>query len=148
MTDNDYEWLIEFVHDYDDGYQVTKRGLDATPLVIKKFDLRPDEVMAFTCYQGANKALTAFHFHPEFSLADRDVYMRLHEEGHEVALGMGASLAASRAQLRRRIEEGFLNFARTMAERLEERFAGFGRGLTVAAQSLALYIAVGGPGPR
>ena len=59
MMDQNTDWLIEFVHDCDDSYFVTKRGLDATPVVVKKFDLAVDEVMAFTCHQRANKALTA-----------------------------------------------------------------------------------------
>jgi hypothetical protein len=63
MMDQNTDWLIEFVHDYDDSYFVTKRGLDATPVVGKKFDLAVDEVMA----------LTAFYFHPDFPLKDRPV---------------------------------------------------------------------------
>ena len=148
MTDDTYEWLIEFAHDYDDGYQVTKRGLDATPLVIKKFNLQPDEVMAFSCHQRANKALTAFHFHPDFPLHDRAAYMRRHEDGHDVALGVGATQVASIVQMRRRTEKRVLGIWRAMVGLMEERFAGFGRGLTVAAQSLVIYRAAGGPGPR
>ena len=33
MMDQNTDWLIEFVHDCDDSYFVTKRGLDATPVV-------------------------------------------------------------------------------------------------------------------
>ncbi len=76
--DQNTDWLIEFIHDYDEGYFVTKRGLDATPVVVKKFDLAVGEVMAFTCHQRANKALTAFHFHPDFPPEDRPEYMRRH----------------------------------------------------------------------
>ena len=55
MMDQNTDWLIEFVHDCGDSYFVTKRGLDATPVVVKKFDLAVDEVMAFTCYQRATR---------------------------------------------------------------------------------------------
>lgn len=127
------EWLIEFVHEYNDGFKVTKRGLDATPLVVKKFDLAPDEVMAFTCHQRANKAMTAFHFHPDFPVENRRSYMRRHAEGHDLAVSVGSRLAAERAQ-RRRV--------------LEERISGVGRELALGLQSVAVYLAAGGPTPR
>ena len=135
MTDHEYEdeWLIEFVHDYDDGFRVTKRGLDATPLVIKKFDIGADEVMAFSCHQRANKAMTAFHFHPEFPPGARQEYMQRHNEGHEIAASVGSVLAAQRAQ---------------MLRVFGERISGIGRGMAVTAQTLALYLAAGGPTPR
>ena len=135
MTDyerND-EWLIEFVHEYDDGFRVTKRGLDATPLVIKKFEIGADEVMAFSCHQRANKAMTVFHFHPEFPLEARQEYMHRHKEGYEIAASVGSHLAAQRAHM-------FRVFG--------ERISGFGRGLAMTAQTLALYLAAGGPTPR
>ena len=133
MTENDYEWLIEFAHDYDDGFKVTKRGLDATLLVIKKHDLGPDEVMAFSCHQRANKAMTAFHFHPEFPFESRWKYMRSHDEGHDLAVNNGSRQAAERAQMRKA---------------MEERLHGLGRGLAVGLQTAALYIAAGGPAAR
>lgn len=101
MRDHDSEWLIEFSQEYDDGYKVTKRGLDATPMVIKKFDIGQDEVVAFSNHQRANKALTAFHFHPDFPVEDRPGYMRRHEEGHEIAISSGSRQAAKRAQRHR-----------------------------------------------
>jgi hypothetical protein len=130
MRDHDSEWLIEFSQEYDDGYKVTKRGLDASPMVIKKFDIGRDEVMAFSSHQRANKALTAFHFHPDFPVEDRPGYMRLHEEGHEIAISTGSRQAAQRAQMRRV---------------LEERLSGWGRGVAVGLQSVALYLSAGGP---
>lgn len=133
MTENDYEWLIEFAHDYDDGFKVTKRGLDATPLVIKKHDLGSDEVMAFSCHQRANKAMTVFHFHPEFPFESRWSYMRGHEEGHELAVNNGSKHAAERALMRKA---------------MEERLHSLGRGLAVGLQPAALYIAAGGPAAR
>lgn len=129
MMDQNTDWLIEFVHDYDDGYFVTKRGLDATPVVVKKFDLDVDEVMAFTCHQRANKAMTAFHFHPDFPLDDRPEYMRRHAEGHELALTVGSPLAARRAQKMRVIEK---------------RVSELGRGLALRLHTAALFLAAGG----
>ncbi|NQV84641.1 MAG: hypothetical protein HQ494_12575 [Rhodospirillales bacterium] len=131
--ERDCEWLIEFFQAYDDGFEVTKRGLDATPMVVKKFDLAPNEVMAFTSYQYANKALTAFHFHPDFPDEDRRAYMQGHEEGHELVLSTGSRRAAQRAQFRR-VMEG--------------RLSGWGRGLAVSLHTTALYLAAGGPAAR
>jgi len=131
--ENDFEWLIEFSQEYDDGFEVTKRGLDASPMVIKKFDLGQKEVMAFSSFQHANKALTAFHFHPDFPDKNRRDYMLSHEEGHEVAISTGSLAAAQRAQMRRV---------------LEDRVSGWGRGLAVSLQAVALYLAAGGPAAR
>lgn len=131
--DSQSEWLIEFVHEYEDGFKVTKRGLDATPLVVRKFDLAPDEVMAFTCHQRANRAMTAFHFHPDFPVGSRRAYMRRHAEGHDLALSVGSTLAAERAE-RRRV--------------FEDRIAGLGRGLALGLHSVLVYLAAGGPAPR
>lgn len=133
MSDRQPEWLIEFVHRYEDGYKITKRGLDATPPVVKKFDIGPDEVMAFTCHQRAHKALTAFHFHPDFPLEDRRRYMREHAEGHDLALSLGSRLAAERARKLRA---------------LENKLTRVGRGLALGLQSVALYFAAGGPAAR
>jgi hypothetical protein len=129
MLNQNTDWLIEFVHDYDDRYFVTKRGLDATPVVVKKFDLGVDEVMAFTCHKRANKAMTAFHFHPDFPLEDRPEYMRSHAEGHELVLSVGSRLAAQRAQKMRVFEE---------------RVSGLRRSLAVRLQTAALFLAAGG----
>jgi hypothetical protein len=133
VHEQDYEWLIEFFQAYDDGFEVTKRGLDATPMVVKKFNIAPNEVMAFSSYQYANKALTAFHFHPDFPDEDRRAYMQNHEEGHELVLSVGSRRAAQRAQFRRVVEE---------------RVSGWGRGLAVSMQTAALYVAAGGPAAR
>ena len=131
--DHPDEWLIEFIHDYDEGYKITKRGLDATPLIVKKFDLGPTEVMAFTCHQRAHKALTAFHFHPDFPLEDRWSYMRQHGEGRDLTASIGSRLAAERARRRRMMEDGI-----TRA----------GRGLVLGLQSLAVFFVAGGPAAR
>jgi|APSaa5957512535_1039671.scaffolds.fasta_scaffold126967_1 hypothetical protein len=131
--DQDCGWLIEFSQAYDDGFEVTKRGLDATPMVVKKFNIAANEVMAFTSYQYANKALTAFHFHPDFPDEDRRTYMQDHEEGHELVLSAGSRRAAQRAQFRRV---------------MEDRLSGWGRGLAVSLHTTALYLAAGGPAAR
>ena len=131
--EHDCEWLIEFFQAYDDGFEVIKRGLDATPMVVRKYNLSQNEVMAFTSYQRANKALTAFHFHPDFPDEDRRAYMRNHEEGHELVVSVGSRRAAQRAQFRRV---------------MEERLSGWGRGLAVSLHTMALYLAAGGPAAR
>jgi len=133
MMDQNTDWLIEFVHDYDDSYFVTKRGLDATPPIVKKFDLGPEEVIAFTCYQRANKGLTAFHFHPDILLEDRRLYMRQHEEGRDLTASIGSRLAAERTRNRRK---------------MKERITRAGRALVLGLQSLAVFFAAGGPAAR
>ena len=144
MMEHEPEWLIEIFQQYDDGFKVTKRGLDASPMVIKKFDLGSKEVMAFSSFQRANKALTAFHFHPDFPDEDRRGYMLNHDEGHEIAISTGSRTAAQRAQIRRVLEERVSGWGRG----LEERVSGWGRGLAVSLQTVALYLAAGGPAPR
>ena len=133
MRDHKSEWLIEFSQKYDDGYKVTKSGLDASPMVIKKFDLGPEEVIAFTCYQRANKGLTAFHFHPDILLEDRRLYMRQHEEGRDLTASIGSRLAAERTRNRRK---------------MKERITRAGRALVLGLQSLAGFFAAGGPAAR
>jgi len=123
--DQDSEWLIEFFQAYEDGFEVTKRGLDSTPMVVKKFKISKNEVMAFTSYQRANKTLTAFHFHPDFPDADFRAYMRNHEEGHELVISVGSPRAAQRAQFRRV---------------MEQRLSGWGRGFAVSLQSAAFFL--------
>lgn len=86
MNEEDFAWLIEFNHVYEDGTRVLKRGLDASPLIVRRFAMAPDEVVAFSNREGWGRALTAFHFHPAFPDADRRAYMREHGEGHELAV--------------------------------------------------------------
>ena len=119
MMDQNTDWLIQFVHDYDDSYFVTKRGLDATPVVGKKFDLAVGEVMT----------LPVFHFHPDFPLEDRPGYMHRHAEGHELVLSVGSPLVALRARKMRVFEE---------------RVSGIGRGLAVRLHTAARFLAAGG----
>ena len=131
--DHPDEWLIEFIHAYDEGYKITKRGLDATPSIVKKFNLGSEEVIAFTCYQRANKGLTAFHFHPDILLEDRRLYMRQHEEGRDLTASIGSRLAAGRTRNRRK---------------MKERITRAGRALVLGLQSLAVFFAAGGPAAR
>jgi|GEM_PF-1882269 len=81
MPENDAINFIEFTQVYEDGARVIKRGMAASPMVIRKHDLREEEVVAFTSWHGDNKALTAFHFHPSFPVTDRRDYMRKHGDG-------------------------------------------------------------------
>ena len=64
--DDNCPWMIEFRQNYIDGLSVEKRGLDATPMVMKKYDIGLNEVMTFSSYQKRNSAISVFHFHPEF----------------------------------------------------------------------------------
>ena len=144
MMEHEPEWLIEIFQEYDDGFKVIKRGLDASPMVIKKFNIGSREVMAFSSFQRANKALTAFHFHPDFPDEDRRGYMFRHDEGHEIAVSTGSRAGAQRAQMRRVLEERISGWGRG----LEERVSGWGRGLAVSLQTAALYLAADGPAPR
>jgi len=118
--------LTEFTQDYIDGYHVVKRGLEASPMVIKKFDIHSDEVMAFTSEQGRNTALTAFHFHPDFPVGARRAYMEVHEEGHTLAAEAGKRRRAERTMLR---------------NRWEGRVARIGRGVSIALSAVAMQFA-------
>ena len=125
--------LTEFTQDYVDGYQVIKRGLEASPMVIKKFDIHSDEVMAFTSEQGRNTALTAFHFHPDFPIDARRAYMEVHDEGHSLVAEAGKRRQIERAKLR---------------TRWEGRVARLGRGLSGALSAVAIQFAAGGSASR
>jgi len=81
MPKSDPETFIEFTQTYGDNARVTKRGMDATPIVARKHDLGEEEVIAFTSWLGENRAMTAFHFHESFPLKNRQDYMRKHEDG-------------------------------------------------------------------
>ena len=88
MSGDGFEVLIEFTQTYDDGIKVLKRGLDATPILVRKYELSRNEVIAFSNSEGPRRAVTAFHFHPEFPDADRRAYMRDHCEGHDMTGGL------------------------------------------------------------
>ena len=81
MADHDEETFIEFTQSYDGGARVKKRGMVASPMVERKYDLGDEEVIAFTSWLADNQALTAFHFHPSFPAENRRDYMRQHLDG-------------------------------------------------------------------
>jgi hypothetical protein len=101
------EWFFEFEQDYGDGTYVIKRGLDASLLVVRKYDIGADEVLAFSTYDGKRRAMTVFHFHPDFDLRRRRHYMEAHREGYDVACEVTGHLEADRARrqaaIRRRL---------------------------------------------
>ena len=86
--------LIEFRQKYENGQTVIKRGLNATPMVLKKYEIGEKEVMSFTNHEGHMRALTAFHFHPNFPESQRRLYMESHHEGQELAEDISNDLAA------------------------------------------------------
>ena len=86
--------LIEFRQKYENGQTVVKRGLNATPMVLKKYRIGEKEVMSFTNHEGHMRALTAFHFHPNFPESQRQPYMESHHEGQELAEIISNELAA------------------------------------------------------
>ena len=101
------DWFFEFDQDYGDGIHVIKRGLDASLLVVRKYDIGADEVLAFSTYDGKRRAMTVFHFHPDFDLRRRRHYMEAHREGYDVARTVTGHPQAERAQrqaaIRRRV---------------------------------------------
>jgi len=101
-------WMIEFRQDYVDGLSVKKRGLDATPMVMRKYDIGPNEVMAFSNYDRRNQAISVFHFHPDFPFDNRREYMEIHSEGYEVAeealIDMRAAAQHQRTERKRRVK--------------------------------------------
>ena len=119
------DWFHEFVQDYGDGVHVTKRGLDASPLVVRKYEIGPDEVLAFSTYDGKRRAMTVFHFHPDFDSERRRRYMEAHREGYDVAVEVTGHLAAERA-------------GRQAAVRRRMKKAG--RAVALAAQAAAVFI--------
>ena len=70
--------LVEFVQDYRDGIKITKRGLSASPMICRKYDLKPGKVAVFTSSMGGRKAISVFHFHPSCTPKKRQDYMRKH----------------------------------------------------------------------
>ena len=88
--------LIEFTQMYPDGQSVCKRGLDATPMVVRKYGLGSKEVMCFSNHEKRNRGLTAFHFHPEFPLNQRKTYMENHRDGFELVTEIEAQRLSER----------------------------------------------------
>lgn len=119
------DWFFEFEQDYGDGIHVIKRGLDASLLVVRKYDIGADEVLAFSTYDGKRRAMTVFHFHPDFDLRRRRHYMEAHREGYDVARTVTGHLDAQRAQRQAAIRR---------------RIAKARRAVTLAAHAAAVFI--------
>ncbi len=129
MFTNQHPLLVEFVQSYNDGNRVVKRGVEATPMVLKKYGIKSDEVMAFTTWQGRSKALTAFHFHPDFPTDRRRGYMEAHEEGHELVVEIGCQMQNERSRKWRYWNDKSTAFARSA-----------GKAITVAASALVITV--------
>lgn len=113
MSINQHPHLVEFIQSYNDGNKVVKRGIEASPMVLRKYGIEPDEVMAFTTWQGRRKALTAFHFHPDFPDDRRHGYMEAHEEGHELVVEIRAKMQNERTRKWRDWNDKSTAFARS-----------------------------------
>ncbi len=127
MSTNQHPLLVEFTQSYDGGNKVVKRGVEATPMVLKKYGIEPDEVMAFTTWQGRNKALTAFHFHPDFPDDRRHDYMEAHGEGYELVVEIRSQMQNERSRKWRDWNDKSTAAARSA-----------GRAVNVAASALAI----------
>jgi len=108
-------WMIEFRQDYVDGFSVKKRGLDATPMVMRKYDIGPNEVMAFPNYDRRNQAISVFHFHPDFPFDNRRKYMEMHSEGYEVAEEAMTDMKAAAQHQRTERKIRIKSFSRSIA---------------------------------
>jgi len=126
-------WMIEFRQDYIDGLSVKKRGLDATPMVMRKYDIGPNEVMTFSNYDRRNQAISVFHFHPDFPFASRRKYMEMHSEGYEVAEEAVTDIKATARHQR--------------AER-KSRIKSLSRSVAVTFQAMVLYLLTHPPDAR
>ena len=119
------DWFFEFQQDYGDGIHVTKRGLDASPVVVRKYDIGKNEVLAFSTYDGKRRAMTVFHFHPDFRADRRRHYMEAHREGYDVAQEVTGHLEEERARRN---------------EAVKRRLAKAKRAVSVAAHAAAVFI--------
>ena len=126
-------WMIEFSQDYEDGLRVDKRGLDAAPMVLKKYNIGSNEVMSFSNYQSRNCAISVFHFHPDFPFEKRHDYMENHREGYEVVLETISELKAER---------------REQQARWAARLRHAGRALTVSVHAVLLFVIAHNHGAR
>ena len=130
---DDTPWMIEFRQDYMGGMSVNKRGLDATPMVLRKYEIGIDEVMTFSSYDKRNQAISVFHFHPEFPFDARRQYMEMHSEGYEVAQEVIADLAVEAERQR--------------AERLS-KLKSVSRSIVVTLHAMILYVLTTHPDTR
>lgn len=109
------DWFLEFRQDHADGISVVKRGLEASPLVVRKYDIAPNEVLALTTHLGRRQAMTVFHFHPSFGVDGRRAYMEAHDEGRELAEEIARLADAQRGPRRAMIEDGLRKARRALA---------------------------------
>ena len=133
VEDDELPWMIEFKQKYVNGLSVNKRGLDATPMVMRKYDIGPDEVMTFSNYERRQQAISVFHFHPDFSFASRRRYMEVHCEGYEIA---EEAVSEIRAEVRHQ-----------RAER-QSRLKSFSRSIAVTFHAMVLYLLTHHPDTR
>jgi hypothetical protein len=133
MSEENPPWVIEFRQSYVDGLSVVKRSLDATPMVVRKYGIGPNEVMAFSSYEKRKQALSVFHFHPDFPFDERKRYMERHNEGYDVAAEVLDSLKAEADQV--------------MLER-KHQLKTFGRTIALTLQAMVLYVLTNHPDAR
>ena len=125
--------LVEFKQNYEKGWTVSKRGLDAAPMVMRKYDIGEKGVMTFTNHQGRKQAFTAFHFHPDFPVSERRPYMEAHRDGYELVNELyGASEAERRAD----------------KKKWASRFVKAGKTAVLIGHTLILYLLTHHPGGR
>ncbi len=129
----DDPWMIEFRQDYLDGVSVNKRGLDATPMVMRKYEIGVNEVMTFSNYDKRKQSISVFHFHPDFPFDARRQYMEMHSEGYEVAQEVVADLQEE-AELQRAERKASLKSA--------------GRSIIVTMHAMVLYLLTTHPDAR
>jgi hypothetical protein len=126
-------WMIEFKQDYTDGLSVRKRGIDATPMVIRKYDIAANEVMTFSSHEKRSRAISVFHFHPTFPFEARQQYMTQHAEGYEVAHNVQIDLETE---------------SRKRRSKRKNKLKSAGRSIALTLHSLVLYILFHHPDTR
>lgn len=131
--DEDRLYWMEFGQEYEGGLHVLKRGLDASPLVVRKYCLEADQVMAFSDHRGRRKAISVFHFHPAFPAENRDAYMRGHDDGRQLI----AEYLDDRAAVQRRWMAAWLG-----------RAAAAARAAGLAVHAVGIFIAAHMATPR
>ena len=107
--------LVEFKQKYENGWTVAKRGLDAAPVVMRKYGIGAKDVMSFTNHEGRNQAFTAFHFHPDFPVSERRPYMGAHRDGYELVNELYGAREAERAADKKKWVSRFVNAGKTAA---------------------------------
>lgn len=127
--------FIEFTQTYAGRLAVTKRGVDASPMLLRKLAIAPDEALVFTSCQGPRRALTAFHFHPDFPDDLRRAHMERHTGGLDALLASGQPKRGSGAFGARaaRIAAAVLDWTAGIWELARGMFGSGGRASTTPA---------------